>query len=126
MTGWKGCWSRQVLSSQMLQDEAMLTAAVENFRTPAAGKRKPRNAFEHDKEAEVLNLLSDPKLLESRQNEETDISDSSDADDTEKPRSSSLVEEMDPLLQMILQGAAGDGHSCLQQLPSDHTMLEVV
>ncbi|XP_070781180.1 uncharacterized protein [Enoplosus armatus] len=93
--------------------------------------------LEQHKEA-VLNLLSDPKLLEEQVNialetlkeqnvEETDISDSSDADDTERlgEKIFSLVEELDPLHANDITGMLLEmDPAALQQLLSDHTKLE--
>ncbi|XP_018517899.1 uncharacterized protein LOC108874030 [Lates calcarifer] len=161
--------------SQMLQDEAMLTAAVEKALRALQLEQEPSRVtckdeddvsvssdslgeqlfelvdiyntghsqkitgmlLEQHKEA-VLNLLSDPKLLEEQvnfalktlkeQNEETDVSDSSDADDTEKlgEKLFSLVEEMDPLHANDITGMLLEmDTAALQQLLSDHTMLEV-
>ncbi|XP_068430685.1 uncharacterized protein [Clinocottus analis] len=87
----------------------------------------------------VLNLLSDPKLLEEQVKsamktlkelslEETDISDASDADDTEKlgEKIFSLVEELDPLHANDITGMLLEMEpAALQQLLSDPTMLEV-
>ncbi|XP_026209765.1 uncharacterized protein LOC113158230 [Anabas testudineus] len=163
--------------SQMLQDEAMLSAAVEKalraLQSQEPSKITCKDAdvddvsvssdslgeqlfelvdvyntghsqkitgmlLEQHKEA-VLNLLSDPKLLEEQVNlavktlkeqhvEDTDVSDSSDADDTERlgEKLFSLVEEMDSLhandiTGMLLEMDPAD----LQQLLSDHTMLKV-
>ncbi|XP_054468925.1 uncharacterized protein LOC129102702 isoform X1 [Anoplopoma fimbria] len=94
--------------------------------------------LEQHKEA-VLNLLSDPKLLEEQVNfalktlkelnmEGTDISDTSDADDTERlgEKIFSLVEEMDPLHANDITGMLLEmDPAALQQLLSDHTLLEV-
>lgn len=94
--------------------------------------------LEQHKEA-VLNLLSDPKLLEEQVNfalktlkeqnlEETDISDTSDADDTERlgEKIFSLVEELDPLHANDITGMLLEmDPAALQQLLSDHKMLEV-
>ncbi|XP_056260391.1 uncharacterized protein LOC130187002 isoform X2 [Seriola aureovittata] len=161
--------------SQMLQDEAMLTAAVEKALRALQLSQEPSRVtcrdeddvsvssdslgeqlfelvdvyntgysqkitgmlLEQHKEA-VLNLFSDPKLLEEQvnlavktlkeQNEETDISDSSDADDTEKlgEKLFSLVEEMDPLHANDITGMLLEmDPAALQQLLSDHTMLQV-
>ncbi|XP_040013910.1 uncharacterized protein LOC120806628 isoform X2 [Xiphias gladius] len=159
--------------SQMLQDEAMLTAAVEKALRALQLAQEPRVTrkdeddmsvssdslgeqlfelvdvyntghsqkitgmlLEQHKEA-VLNLLSDPKLMEEQvnlalktlkeQNEETDVSDLSDADDTEKlgEKLFSLVEEMDPLHANDITGMLLEmDPAALQQLLSDHTMLE--
>ncbi|XP_022620552.1 uncharacterized protein LOC111236176 [Seriola dumerili] len=161
--------------SQMLQDEAMLTAAVEKALRALQLSQEPSRVtcrdeddvsvssdslgeqlfelvdvyntgysqkitgmlLEQHKEA-VLNLFSDPKLLEEQvnlavktlkeQNEETDISDSSDADDTEKlgEKLFSLVQEMDPLHANDITGMLLEmDPAALQQLLSDHTMLQV-
>ncbi|XP_075944569.1 uncharacterized protein LOC142946854 [Anarhichas minor] len=94
--------------------------------------------LEQHKEA-ILNLLSDPKLLEEQVNfalktlkeqsmEGTDISDASDADDTERlgEKIFSLVEELDPLHANDITGMLLEmDPAALQQLLSDHTMLEV-
>ncbi|XP_020509018.2 uncharacterized protein [Labrus bergylta] len=94
--------------------------------------------LEQHKEA-VLNLLSDPKLLEEHVNsalktleeqnvEETDISDLSDTDDTEKlgEKLFSLVEELDPLHANDITGMLLEmDPAALQQLLSDNTMLKV-
>ncbi|XP_034403539.1 uncharacterized protein LOC117740961 [Cyclopterus lumpus] len=94
--------------------------------------------LELHKEA-VLNLLSDPKLLEEQVNfalktlkeqnmEETDMSDTSDADDTERlgEKIFSLVEELDPLHANDITGMMLEmDPAALQQLLRDHTMLEV-
>ncbi|XP_051267827.1 uncharacterized protein LOC127370120 [Dicentrarchus labrax] len=162
--------------SQMLQDEATLTAAVEKALRALQLAQEPSQVtckdeddvsvssdslgeqlfelvdvyntghsqkitgmlLEQHKEA-VLNLLSDPKLLEEQVNfalktlkeqsmEETDISDSSDADDTERlgEKLFSLVEELDPLHANDITGMLLEmDPAALQQLLSDHTMLEV-
>lgn len=94
--------------------------------------------LEQHKEA-VLNLLSDSKLLEEQVNralktlkeqnvEETDVSDSSDADDTERlgERLFSLVEELDPLHANYITGMLLEMEpAALRQLLNDHKMLEV-
>ncbi|KAM3599768.1 uncharacterized protein V6R79_011108 [Siganus canaliculatus] len=94
--------------------------------------------LEQPKEA-VLKLLSDPKLLEEQVTcalktlkeqsvEETDISDSSDADDTEKlgEKLFSLVEKLDPRHANDITGMLLEmDPAALQQLLTDHTMLEV-
>ncbi|XP_060929899.1 uncharacterized protein LOC133004212 [Limanda limanda] len=159
---------------QMLQDEAMLTAAVEKALRALQLELEPSRVsckeedevsassdslgeqlfelvdvyntghsqkitgmlLEQHKEA-VSNLLSDPKLLEEQvhvaletlkeQNEETDFSDVSDADDTEKlgERLFSLVEEMDSLHANDITGMLLEMEpAVLRQLLSDHTMLE--
>ncbi|KAM7368813.1 hypothetical protein PAMP_013120 [Pampus punctatissimus] len=162
--------------SQMLQDEAMLTAAVDKALRALQAAQEPSKVtckeeddvsassdslgeqlfelvdvyntghsqkitgmlLEQHKEA-VLNLLSDPKLLEEQVNlalktlkeqniEETDVSDSSDADDTEKlgERLFSLVEELDPLHANDITGMLLEMEpAALRQLLSDHRMLEV-
>ncbi|XP_038589114.1 embryonic polyadenylate-binding protein-like [Micropterus salmoides] len=93
--------------------------------------------LEQRKEA-VINLLSDPKQLEEQVNfalktlkeqnlEETDISDSSDTDDTERlgEKIFSLVEELDPRHANDITGMLLEmDPTALQQLLSDHTMLE--
>ncbi|XP_034459131.1 uncharacterized protein LOC117772240 isoform X1 [Hippoglossus hippoglossus] len=161
--------------SQMLQDEAMLTAAVEKALRALQLEQEPSSRvtckeednvsassdslgeqlfelvdiyntghsqkitgmlLEQHKEA-VSNLLSDPKLLEEQvhialetlkeQNEETDFSDVSDADDTEKlgEKLFSLVEEMDSLHANDITGMLLEMEpAVLRQLLSDHTMLE--
>ncbi|XP_047425255.1 uncharacterized protein LOC124996375 [Mugil cephalus] len=94
--------------------------------------------LEQHKDA-VLNLLSNPRLLEEQVNlalktlkdenvEETDISDSSDADDTEKlgEKLFSLVKEMDPLRANDITGMLLEmDPAVLQQLLCDQSMLEV-
>ncbi|XP_029372095.1 uncharacterized protein LOC115052226 isoform X1 [Echeneis naucrates] len=161
--------------SQMLQDEAMLTAAVEKALRALQLAQEPSRVtcreeddvsvssdslgeqlfelvdiyntgnsqkitgmlLEQHKEA-VLKLLSDPKLLEEQvhlamktlqqQNEETDVSDSSDADDTEKlgEKLFSLVEERDPLRANDITGMLLEmDPAALQQMLRDHKMLEV-
>ncbi|XP_044031209.1 uncharacterized protein LOC122866086 [Siniperca chuatsi] len=161
--------------SQMLQDEATLTAAVEKALRALQLAQEPSKVtckdeddvsvssdslgeqlfelvdvyntghsqkitgmlLEQHKEA-VLNLVSNPKLLEEQVNfalktlkeqnvEETDISDSSDADDTERlgEKIFSLVEELDPLHANDITGMLLEmDPAALQQLLSDHTMLE--
>ncbi|KAF7652363.1 hypothetical protein LDENG_00097830 [Lucifuga dentata] len=87
----------------------------------------------------ILKLLSDPKLLEEQVNlalktikvqtvEEMGVSDSSEADDTERlgEKLFSLVEELDPphandITGMLLEMDI----AALQQMLTDHTMLEV-
>ncbi|XP_062269514.1 uncharacterized protein LOC133975551 isoform X2 [Platichthys flesus] len=159
---------------QMLQDEAMLTAAVEKALRALQLEQEPSRVsckeednvsassdslgeqlfelvdvyntghsqkitgmlLEQHKEA-VSNLLSDPKLLEEQvhvaletlkeQNEETDFSDVSDADDTEKlgERLFSLVEELDSLHANDITGMLLEMEpAVLRQLLSDHVMLE--
>lgn len=94
--------------------------------------------LEQHKEA-VLHLLSDPKLLEEQVNlalttlkeqrvEETDISDSSDTDDSERlgEKLFSLVEELDPLHANDITGMLLEmDPAALQQLLGDHTMLKI-
>ncbi|XP_032395922.1 uncharacterized protein LOC116704494 [Etheostoma spectabile] len=94
--------------------------------------------LEQHKEA-VLNLLSNPTLLEEQVNfalktlkeqnmEAMDISDLSDADDTEGlgEKIFSLVEELDPLHANDITGMLLEmDPAALQQLLSDHTVLEV-
>lgn len=161
--------------SQMLQDESLLTAAVEKALRALQLPQEPCKAtckdeddvsvssdslgeqlfelvdvyntghsqkitgmlLEQHKDA-VLNLLSDPKVLEEQvtlalktlkeQNvEETDVSDSSEADDTDKlgEKLFSLVEEIDPLHANDITGMLLEMEpAALQQLLSDHTMLE--
>ncbi|KAE8285277.1 hypothetical protein D5F01_LYC16730 [Larimichthys crocea] len=162
--------------SQMLQDEATLTAAVEKALRALQLEQGPSKVpckdeddvsassdslgeqlfelvdvyntghsqkitgmlLEQHKDA-VLNLLSDPKLLEEQVNcalktlkeqsvEETDISDSSDADDTERlgEKLFSLVEELDSLHANDITGMLLEmDRAALQQLLGDRTMLEV-
>ncbi|XP_074474823.1 uncharacterized protein LOC141757850 isoform X1 [Sebastes fasciatus] len=175
--------------SQMLQDKATLTAAVEKALRALQLAQEPRYPVHHPEQAglrlkvsskdeddvsvssdslgeqlfelvdvyntgqsqkitgmlleqhkkAVLNLLSDPKLLEEQVNfalktlkeqnmEETDISDTSDADDTERlgEKIFSLVEELDPLHANDITGMLLEMEpAALQQLLSDHNMLEV-
>ncbi|XP_056288139.1 uncharacterized protein LOC130205053 [Pseudoliparis swirei] len=93
--------------------------------------------LEQHKEA-VLILLSDPKLLGEQvnvalktlkeQNMETDTSDTSDADDTERlgEKIFSLVDELDPLHANDITGMMLEmDPAALHQLLSDHTMLQV-
>ncbi|XP_074546762.1 uncharacterized protein LOC141805553 [Halichoeres trimaculatus] len=86
----------------------------------------------------VLHLLSDRKLLEEQVNsalktlqeqkeEETDISDSSDVDDSDRlgEKLFSLVEQLDPLHANDITGMLLEIEpASLQQLLKDHTMLE--
>ncbi|XP_045923387.1 uncharacterized protein LOC123982075 isoform X2 [Micropterus dolomieu] len=150
--------------SQMLQDEATLTAAVEKALRALQLAQEPSKVrckdeddvsmssdslgeqlfelvdvyntghsqkitgmlLEQRKEA-VINLLSDPKQLEEQNPEETDISDSSDTDDTERlgEKIFSLVEELDPRHANDITGMLLEmDPTALQQLLSDHTMLE--
>ncbi|KAM9306351.1 uncharacterized protein KZ484_026828 isoform 2-T2 [Pholidichthys leucotaenia] len=94
--------------------------------------------LEQHKDA-VLKLLSDPKLLgeqvtlalktlKERKVEETDVSDSSEADDTERlgEKLFSLVEEMEPLHANDITGMLLEmDPTALQQLLTDHKMLAV-
>lgn len=161
--------------SQMLQDEAMLTAAVE--KALRALQLAPKSSevehtdeddvsessdslgerlfelvevyntghsqkitgmlLERHKEA-VLQLLSDPKLLEGHVNlalktlkerniEETDLSDASEADETDRlgEKLFSLVEQIDPLHANDITGMLLEMDSAsLQQLLSDQAKLE--
>ncbi|KAM9841545.1 uncharacterized protein ACBR49_014983 [Aulostomus maculatus] len=161
---------------QMLQDETMLTSAVEKALRALQVAQEPSKVtckdeddvsessdslgeqlfelvnvyntghsqkitgmlLEQHKEA-VLKLLSDPKLLEEQVNlalktlteqtvEETDVSDSSDTDDTERlgERLFSLVEELDPLHANDITGMLLEMESAARhQLLSDRTMLVV-
>ncbi|XP_074474824.1 uncharacterized protein LOC141757850 isoform X2 [Sebastes fasciatus] len=162
--------------SQMLQDKATLTAAVEKALRALQLAQEPSKVSSKDEDdvsvssdslgeqlfelvdvyntgqsqkitgmlleqhkKAVLNLLSDPKLLEEQVNfalktlkeqnmEETDISDTSDADDTERlgEKIFSLVEELDPLHANDITGMLLEMEpAALQQLLSDHNMLEV-
>ncbi|KAK5852419.1 hypothetical protein PBY51_023888 [Eleginops maclovinus] len=86
----------------------------------------------------VLHLLSDPNRLEEQVNfalktlkeqniEETDVSDWSDAEDTERlgEKVFSLVEELDPLHANDITGMLLEMEpAALLQLLSDHTMLQ--
>ncbi|XP_071760772.1 uncharacterized protein LOC139915888 isoform X2 [Centroberyx gerrardi] len=161
--------------TQMLQDEAMLTGALEKAlralhltQGPSKGTCKDEDdvsvssdslgeqlfelvdvyntghsqkitgmLLEQHKEA-VLNLLSEPTLLEEQvnlavktlkeQNVETDISDSSDTDDTERlgEKLFSLVEELDPVHANDITGMLLEmDQATVLQMLSDHTMLEV-
>ncbi|KAM4532884.1 uncharacterized protein V3H82_026589 [Fundulus diaphanus] len=162
--------------SQMLQDEAMLTAAVEKalralqlalkssevargddddvseaadslgeqlfelvdvYRTGHSQKITGM-LLEQQKEA-VLQLLSDPKLLEEHVNlalktlkeqniEETDLSDTSEADETDRlgEKLFSLVEQVDPLHANGITGMLLEMDSAsLHQLLADRTKLDV-
>ncbi|XP_028273147.1 uncharacterized protein LOC114443390 [Parambassis ranga] len=159
--------------SQMLQDEAMLTAALDRAFRALQMAQAPSEItckdeddvsvssdslgeqlfelvdvyntghsqkitgmlLEQHKDA-VLNLLSDPKLLEEQvalalksltelNVEETDISDSSEADDIGE-KLFLLVEGMDPLHANDITGMLLEMEpAAVQQLLSDHTMLEV-
>ncbi|TNM92282.1 uncharacterized protein [Takifugu rubripes] len=94
--------------------------------------------LEQHKDA-VLRLLSDPKLMEEQVNsalrilkeqsiEETDVSDSSDAEDRERlgDKVFSLVEELDPLHANDITGMLLEmDHTALQQLICDRKMLDV-
>ncbi|XP_029300630.1 uncharacterized protein LOC115016748 [Cottoperca gobio] len=93
--------------------------------------------LEQHKDA-VLKLLSDPKLLEEQVNfalntlkeqnmEETDFSDTSDADDSERlgEKIFSLVEELRPLHANDITGMLLEMEpAALHQLLTDPTMLE--
>ncbi|XP_024236963.1 uncharacterized protein LOC112219701 isoform X1 [Oncorhynchus tshawytscha] len=93
--------------------------------------------LEQHKEA-VLHLLSEPSLLEEQVNlalktlqelgvEETDVSDSSDADDTERleERLFLLVQEMDTVHSNDITGMLLEmDPAALRQMLSDRTMLE--
>ncbi|XP_035996241.1 polyadenylate-binding protein 3 [Fundulus heteroclitus] len=162
--------------SQMLQDEAMLTAAVEKalralqlapkssevargdeddvseasdslgeqlfelvdvYRTGHSQKITGM-LLEQQKEA-VLQLLSDPKLLEEHVNlalktlkeqniEETDLSDASEADETDRlgEKLFSLVEQVDPLHANDITGMLLEMDSAsLHQLLADRAKLDV-
>lgn len=162
--------------SQMLQDEATLTAAVDKALRALQMAQEPSEVLckdeddvsvssdslgeqlfelvdvyntghsqkitgmllEQHKEA-ILNLLSDPKLLEEQVNfalktlkeqsvEETDVSDSSDVDDTERlgEKLFLLVEKLDPIHANDITGMLLEmDPAALQQLLSDPTVLEV-
>ncbi|XP_014913657.1 uncharacterized protein LOC106963321 isoform X1 [Poecilia latipinna] len=166
--------------SQMLQDEAMLTAAVEKALralqlSPKASEVAQKDEddvsqssdslgeqlfelvdvyntghsqkitalctgmlLEQQRDA-VLQLLSDPKLLEEHVNlalktlkeqniEETDLSDASEADETDRlgEKLFSLVEQMDSLHANDITGMLLEMDAAsLQQLLSDHTKLQV-
>ncbi|XP_033979313.1 uncharacterized protein LOC117476712 isoform X2 [Trematomus bernacchii] len=93
--------------------------------------------LEQHKDA-VLHLLSDPNVLEEQvtfalktlqeQNmEETDVSDWSDAEDTERlgEKIFSLVEGLDPLHAHDITGMLLEMEpAALLQLPSNHTLLQ--
>ncbi|CAF89607.1 unnamed protein product [Tetraodon nigroviridis] len=93
--------------------------------------------LEQNKDA-VLQLLSDPKLLEEQVNsalrilkkqiaEETDVSDSSDAEDKEGlgDKIFSLVEELDPLYANDITGMLLEmDQAALRQLICDRKMLD--
>ncbi|CDQ84765.1 unnamed protein product [Oncorhynchus mykiss] len=93
--------------------------------------------LEQHKEA-VLHLLSEPSLLEEQVNlalktlqelgvEETDVSDSSDADDTERleERLFLLVQEMDAVHSNDITGMLLEmDPAALRQMLNDRTMLE--
>ncbi|XP_069025566.1 polyadenylate-binding protein 1-A [Embiotoca jacksoni] len=166
---------RPVLS-QMLRDEAMLSAAVEKALRALQLAQDPSRVTSKDEDDVsvssdslgdqlfelvdvyntghsqkitgmllelhndvVLNLLSDPKLLEEKVKlalntlkeqsvEETDVSDSSEADDSERlgEKLFSLVEKMDPLHANDITGMLLEmDPAALQQLLRDHTMLKV-
>ncbi|XP_006796816.1 uncharacterized protein LOC102787376 [Neolamprologus brichardi] len=161
--------------TQMLQDDAMLTAAVEKALRALQVAQEPSQVckdeddvsvssdslgeqlfelvdvyntghsqkitgmlLEQHKDA-ILKLLSDPSLLEEQvhlamktlkeQNmEETDVSDTSELDDTESfgEKLFSLVVEMDPLHANDITGMLLEmDPATLQQLLSDHTMLQI-
>ncbi|XP_047228194.1 polyadenylate-binding protein 3 isoform X1 [Girardinichthys multiradiatus] len=164
----------EAVLSQVLQDEATLTAAVKKALralqlapssevahkandVPESSDSLGEQLFElvdvyntghsqkitgmlleQHKEA-VLQLLSDPKLLEEHVNlalktlkeqniEETDLSDASEADETDRlgEKLFSLVEQMDPLHANDITGMLLEMDSAsLKQLLSDHTKLEV-
>uniref|UniRef100_A0A1A8EHR2 PABC domain-containing protein n=1 Tax=Nothobranchius kadleci TaxID=1051664 RepID=A0A1A8EHR2_NOTKA len=160
---------------QMLQDEAMLAAAVGKALRALQLAHKPSEVtFKDEDDASVssdslgeqlfelvdvyntgqsqkitgmlleqhkdtvLHLISDPKMLEEsvtlalktlrEQNmEETDVSDSSEADDMDRlgEKVFSLVEKLDPLHANDITGMLLEMDSAaLQQLLRDHTMLE--
>ncbi|XP_072228325.1 uncharacterized protein [Leuresthes tenuis] len=162
--------------SQMLQDEAMLTAAVEKaLRALQLAKESSEVTYKDEDDVSVssdslgeqlfelvdvyntghsqkitgmlleqhkdavLHLLSDSKQLEEQVNialktlkeqnvEETDVSDSSEADDMDRlgEKLFSLVEAMDPLHANDVTGMLLEmDPTALQQLISDRTMLEV-
>uniref|UniRef100_A0A3Q4GI43 Uncharacterized LOC102787376 n=1 Tax=Neolamprologus brichardi TaxID=32507 RepID=A0A3Q4GI43_NEOBR len=154
--------------TQMLQDDAMLTAAVEkalralqvckdeddvsvssdslgeqlfelvDVYNTGHSQKITGMLLEQHKDA-ILKLLSDPSLLEEQvhlamktlkeQNmEETDVSDTSELDDTESfgEKLFSLVVEMDPLHANDITGMLLEmDPATLQQLLSDHTMLQI-
>ncbi|KAM8871995.1 uncharacterized protein ACB058_004094 isoform 2-T2 [Synchiropus picturatus] len=75
----------------------------------------------------ILKLLSNPKLLQEQNVEETDVSDSSDADDRETlgEKLFSLVEKLDPLRANDLTGMLLEMDSAaLLQLLTDRSMLQ--
>ncbi|XP_015236920.1 uncharacterized protein LOC119776577 [Cyprinodon tularosa] len=161
--------------SQMLQDEAILTAALEKALKALQAAPKSSEVTHNDdddvsessdslgeqlfelvdiyntgysqkitgmlleqhKEA-VLQLLSDPKLLEEHVNialktlkeqniEETDLSDASEADETDRlgEKLFSLVEQMDSLHANDITGMLLEMDSAsIQQLLSDPAKLE--
>uniref|UniRef100_A0A3Q2WT51 Uncharacterized LOC106633087 n=1 Tax=Haplochromis burtoni TaxID=8153 RepID=A0A3Q2WT51_HAPBU len=154
--------------TQMLQDDAMLTAAVEkalralqvckdeddvsvssdslgeqlfelvDVYNTGHSQKITGMLLEQHKDA-ILKLLTDPSLLEEQvhlamktlkeQNmEETDVSDTSELDDTESfgEKLFSLVVEMDPLHANDITGMLLEmDPATLQQLLSDHTMLQI-
>ncbi|XP_028317885.1 polyadenylate-binding protein 4 [Gouania willdenowi] len=155
--------------SQMLQDEAMLNAALEKALRALQPAQEPRDEDDvsecsdslgeqlfdlvevyntghsqkitgmllEQHKAAVLQLLSEPRLLEEQvklaltmlkeQNEETDVSDSSEADDAERlgEKIYSLVEKMDPPHANDITGMLLEmDPSVLHQLLSDQTLLE--
>ncbi|XP_043999925.1 polyadenylate-binding protein 3 [Gambusia affinis] len=162
--------------SQMLQDEAMLTAAVEKALralqlAPKASEVAQKDEDDVSESSDslgeqlfelvdvyntghsqkitgmlleqhkdvVLQLLSNPKLLEEHVNlalktlkeqniEETDLSDASEADETDRlgEKLFSLVEQMDSLHANDITGMLLEMDAAsLQQLLSDHTKLQV-
>ncbi|XP_041825086.1 uncharacterized protein LOC121629529 [Melanotaenia boesemani] len=161
--------------SQMLQNESMLTAAVEKaLRALQLSQESSEVTHKEEEDASVSSdslgeqlfelvdvyntghsqkitgmlleqhkdavrhLLSDSKVLEKQVNlalktlkemnqGETDVSDSSEADDTDRlgEKLLSLVEEIDPLHANDITGMILEmDPATLQQLLSDHTMLE--
>uniref|UniRef100_A0A3B4FAB9 Uncharacterized LOC102204442 n=1 Tax=Pundamilia nyererei TaxID=303518 RepID=A0A3B4FAB9_9CICH len=155
--------------TQMLQDDAMLTAAVEkalralqvckdeddvsvssdslgeqlfelvDVYNTGHSQKITGMLLEQHKDA-ILKLLTDPSLLEEQvhlamktlkeQNmEETDVSDTSELDDTESfgEKLFSLVVEMDPLHANDITGMLLEmDPATLQQLLSDHTIALLV
>uniref|UniRef100_A0A3P9MZQ9 Polyadenylate-binding protein 3-like n=1 Tax=Poecilia reticulata TaxID=8081 RepID=A0A3P9MZQ9_POERE len=146
--------------SQMLQDEAMLTAAVEKalralqLAPKVAQKDEDDVSQSSDSLGEqlfelvdvyntghsqkvtgmlleqhrdvVLQLLSDPKLLEEHVNLETDHASEADETDRLGEKLFSLVEQMDSLHANDITGMLLEMDAAsLQQLLSDHTKLQV-
>ncbi|XP_023193961.1 polyadenylate-binding protein 3-like [Xiphophorus maculatus] len=162
--------------SQMLQDEAMLTAAVEKALralqlAPKASEVAQKDEDDVSESSDslgeqlfelvdvyntghsqkitgmlleqpkdvVLQLLSDPKLLEEHVNlalktlkeqniEETDLSDASEVDETDRlgEKLFSLVKQMDSLHANDITGMLLEMDAAsLQQLLSDHRKLQV-